>query len=116
MVQNIKGRYFVLTGTSCIRSHGILLLFAETGGTELTCKNAHFRTMARFLAESFHQNDLSDLFMFEFFQTDDARTHISCAAYTAPTLACIAEGVDIIPPQPQELRADQVMDTKFILR
>ena len=26
-------------------------------------------------------------------QTDDARSQISCAAYTAPTLVCIAEGV-----------------------
>jgi hypothetical protein len=26
-------------------------------------------------------------------QTDDVRTHISCSAFTAPTLACIAEGV-----------------------
>jgi hypothetical protein len=26
-------------------------------------------------------------------QTDDVRTHISCSAYTAPTLACIAEGI-----------------------
>ena len=26
-------------------------------------------------------------------QTEDVRTHISCSAYTAPTLACIAEGV-----------------------
>ena len=26
-------------------------------------------------------------------QTDDARSHVSCAAYTAATLVCIAEGV-----------------------
>ena len=26
-------------------------------------------------------------------QTDDARSHVSCSAYTAPTLVCIAEGV-----------------------
>jgi hypothetical protein len=25
--------------------------------------------------------------------SDDARTHVSCSAYTAPTLACIAEGI-----------------------
>ena len=26
-------------------------------------------------------------------QTDDVRTHLSCGAFTAPTLACIAEGI-----------------------
>ena len=26
-------------------------------------------------------------------QTDDIRSHVSCSAFTAPTLACIAEGV-----------------------
>ena len=26
-------------------------------------------------------------------QTDDIRTHIACSEFTAPTLACIAEGV-----------------------
>ena len=26
-------------------------------------------------------------------QTDDVRTHLSCGAFTAPTLACISEGV-----------------------
>ena len=26
-------------------------------------------------------------------QTDDVRSQVSCAAYTAPTLVCIAEGV-----------------------
>lgn len=26
-------------------------------------------------------------------QTDDVRTHLSCGGYTAPTLACIAEGI-----------------------
>ena len=26
-------------------------------------------------------------------QSDDVRTHLSCGAYTAPTLACIAEGI-----------------------
>ena len=48
-------------------------------------------------------------------QTDDVRTHISCAAYTAPTLACIAEGVNILPPQPTELSAINVTDSSFIL-
>ena len=26
-------------------------------------------------------------------QTDDVRTHLSCGSFTAPTLACISEGV-----------------------
>ena len=49
-------------------------------------------------------------------QTDDARTHVACAAYTAPTLACIAEGVDILPPQPTELVAEDIMDSSFVLK
>ena len=52
---------------------------------------------------SYFQNDKSKLNLYTLFfsvllgdytfQTDDVRTHLSCGAYTAPTLACIAEGI-----------------------
>ena len=68
-------------------------------------------------------------------QTDDVRTHLSCGSFTAPTLACIAEGIgkilkritstffntfsifpDTLPSRPAVLDAENVTDTSFILR
>ncbi|KAK7792924.1 hypothetical protein R5R35_008001 [Gryllus longicercus] len=37
--------------------------------------------------------------------TDNIKTHFSCAAYTEPTLACIAEGVELLPSPPEDVEA-----------
>jgi hypothetical protein len=49
-------------------------------------------------------------------QTDDVRTHLSCGAFTAPTLACISEGVDTLPSRPARLDAENITDTSILLR
>lgn len=41
-------------------------------------------------------------------QTDNIKTLFSCAAYTAPTLACIADGIQTLPRMPQDFSATVV--------
>lgn len=38
-------------------------------------------------------------------QTDNIKTQFSCAAYTAPTLACISAGIDLLPGRPLDFSA-----------
>lgn len=42
--------------------------------------------------------------------TDDIRTHVSCSAYTEKTLACIAEGIEILPNAPEDVLVDILSD------
>ena len=46
---------------------------------------------------------------------DDARSHVSCNAFTAPTLACIAEGINILPARPEELEITRVTESDLTL-
>ncbi|XP_045478484.1 Ig-like and fibronectin type-III domain-containing protein 2 [Harmonia axyridis] len=38
--------------------------------------------------------------------TDNIKTHFSCSAYTEQTLACIVEGIELLPSQPEELEVE----------
>ena len=49
-------------------------------------------------------------------QTDDVRTHLSCGSFTAPTLACITEGIDTLPARPTRVDAEKISNTSFLLR
>lgn len=42
--------------------------------------------------------------------TDNIKTHFSCAAYTEPTLACIAEGVELLPSPPEDVETEQLTE------
>merc|ERR1719322_996152 len=44
-------------------------------------------------------------------QSDSIKSLFSCAIYTAPTLACIAVGVETLPKQPQGFSVESVNDT-----
>ena len=46
---------------------------------------------------------------------DDARSHVACNTFTAPTLACIAEGVNILPARPEELEVTRVTESDLTL-
>ncbi|XP_046405305.1 Ig-like and fibronectin type-III domain-containing protein 1 isoform X1 [Ischnura elegans] len=45
--------------------------------------------------------------------TDNIKTHFSCSAYTEQTLACIVEGVEILPSAPEKLRVVVLSDTSL---
>eukprot|EP00095_Tigriopus_kingsejongensis_P012676 maker-scaffold22_size673200-snap-gene-3.19 protein:Tk12676 transcript:maker-scaffold22_size673200-snap-gene-3.19-mRNA-1 annotation:"ig-like and fibronectin type-iii domain-containing protein" len=49
-------------------------------------------------------------------RTDSLKTHLSCSAFTAPTLACIAKGISILPGRPVELEATDLSSTSFTLK
>ena len=46
---------------------------------------------------------------------DDARSHVACNTFTAPTLACIAEGINILPARPEELEVTRVTESDLTL-
>eukprot|EP00092_Neocalanus_flemingeri_P093803 GFUD01119242.1.p1 GENE.GFUD01119242.1~~GFUD01119242.1.p1 ORF type:complete len:1460 (+),score=180.34 GFUD01119242.1:219-4598(+) len=48
-------------------------------------------------------------------QTDNIKSMFSCSAYTAPTLACIAAGIETLPKQPQGFSAEALNDTSIRL-
>ncbi|XP_065215789.1 Ig-like and fibronectin type-III domain-containing protein 1 isoform X2 [Planococcus citri] len=43
--------------------------------------------------------------------TDNIKTHFSCSAYTEQTLACIVEGIELLPSTPEGVQVDVVSDT-----
>lgn len=44
-------------------------------------------------------------------QTDKIKSLFSCSTYTAPTLACIAAGIETLPKQPQGFSVEALNDT-----
>ncbi|TRY80837.1 hypothetical protein TCAL_04329 [Tigriopus californicus] len=49
-------------------------------------------------------------------RSDALKTHLACSQYTAPTLACIAEGISILPGRPEELEAVDLGSNSFTLK
>nr|CAD7256254.1 unnamed protein product [Timema shepardi] len=45
--------------------------------------------------------------------TENIKTHFSCSAYTEQTLACIMEGVEILPSPPLNLEVEALSDSSF---
>uniref|UniRef100_T1HB70 Uncharacterized protein n=1 Tax=Rhodnius prolixus TaxID=13249 RepID=T1HB70_RHOPR len=45
--------------------------------------------------------------------TDNIKTHFSCAAYTEQTLACIVEGIEILPSSPLEVQVIPLTANSF---
>ncbi|XP_014259678.1 Ig-like and fibronectin type-III domain-containing protein 1 isoform X2 [Cimex lectularius] len=45
--------------------------------------------------------------------TDNIKTHFSCAAYTEQTLACIVQGIEILPSEPLDVVVTPLSDTSF---
>ncbi|KAL1122201.1 hypothetical protein AAG570_003606, partial [Ranatra chinensis] len=45
--------------------------------------------------------------------TDNIKTHFSCSAYTDQTLACIVEGIEILPSSPIDVDVIPLTDTSF---
>lgn len=45
--------------------------------------------------------------------TDNIKTHFSCSAYTEKTLACIVEGIEILPGQPRDVEVDPLTDNSM---
>lgn len=45
--------------------------------------------------------------------TDNIKTHFSCAAYTEQTLACIVEGIELLPSQPLDVQVTPLTDKSF---
>ncbi|XP_066906093.1 Ig-like and fibronectin type-III domain-containing protein 1 [Halyomorpha halys] len=45
--------------------------------------------------------------------TDNIKTHFSCAAYTEQTLACIVEGIELLPSQPLDVQVIPLTDSSF---
>ncbi|XP_063243751.1 Ig-like and fibronectin type-III domain-containing protein 1 isoform X2 [Bacillus rossius redtenbacheri] len=45
--------------------------------------------------------------------TDNIKTHFSCSAYTEQTLACIMEGVEILPSPPRDLEVEAASDSSL---
>lgn len=45
--------------------------------------------------------------------TDNIKTHFSCAAYTEQTLACIVEGIELLPSQPLDVEVTPLTDRSF---
>eukprot|EP00090_Calanus_glacialis_P031499 TRINITY_DN5209_c0_g1_i1.p1 TRINITY_DN5209_c0_g1~~TRINITY_DN5209_c0_g1_i1.p1 ORF type:complete len:1460 (-),score=250.05 TRINITY_DN5209_c0_g1_i1:454-4833(-) len=46
-------------------------------------------------------------------QTDKIKSLFSCSSYTAPTLACIAAGIETLPKQPQGFSVEALNDTSI---
>lgn len=42
--------------------------------------------------------------------TDNIKTHFSCSAYTEETLACIVEGIEILPSRPENLEVEALTE------
>ncbi|XP_068081772.1 Ig-like and fibronectin type-III domain-containing protein 2 [Anabrus simplex] len=42
--------------------------------------------------------------------TDNIKTHFSCSAYTEQTLACIAEGVELLPSPPENVEVESLTE------
>ena len=42
--------------------------------------------------------------------TDNIKTHFSCSSYTEQTLACIVEGVEILPSTPENVDIEALSD------
>ncbi|KAB0793035.1 hypothetical protein PPYR_12655 [Photinus pyralis] len=42
--------------------------------------------------------------------TDNIKTHFSCAAYTEQTLACIVEGIELLPSPPENLEVEALTE------
>ncbi|KAG8229762.1 hypothetical protein J437_LFUL007060 [Ladona fulva] len=45
--------------------------------------------------------------------TDNIKTHFSCSTYTEQTLACIVEGVELLPSSPERLEVTPVSQTSL---
>lgn len=43
--------------------------------------------------------------------TDNIKTHFSCSAYTEQTLACIVEGIELLPSVPEKVEVEALSDT-----
>jgi len=92
------------------------ILDGETGGTSPTECEADFPRIVTCMAdgrdhepccrEAGVPDACRDLCRGEYtVQTDLLKSHFSCAAHTAPTLACIAAGIDLLPGPPREMSA-----------
>nr|CAH7760559.1 unnamed protein product [Callosobruchus chinensis] len=46
--------------------------------------------------------------------TDNIKTHFSCSTYTEQTLACIVEGIELLPSPPEYIEVDAL--TESVLR
>ncbi|KAL3272723.1 hypothetical protein HHI36_014185 [Cryptolaemus montrouzieri] len=42
--------------------------------------------------------------------TDNIKTHFSCSAYTEQTLACIVEGIELLPSPPEEVEVEALTE------
>lgn len=45
--------------------------------------------------------------------TENVKTHFSCSAYTEKTLACIVEGIKLLPSPPSLLKVESLTDKSF---
>ncbi|XP_077284865.1 Ig-like and fibronectin type-III domain-containing protein 2 isoform X2 [Arctopsyche grandis] len=45
--------------------------------------------------------------------TDNIKTHFSCSAYTEQTLACIVEGIELLPSPPEDVEVEALSQKSF---
>ncbi|XP_019771440.1 Ig-like and fibronectin type-III domain-containing protein 2 isoform X3 [Dendroctonus ponderosae] len=45
--------------------------------------------------------------------TENIKTHFSCSAYTEQTLACIMDGIDLLPGQPENVEVEPLSETSI---